>query len=426
MRRRWPPSASSRPPTRWAAASPRTAAWRSRGCDALELAREFGTPAYVVDEDDIRARARAFVGAFARARRRLRGALRGQGVPVHGDPARAGRGGARLRRRLGRRAAPRAARGLRARAHPSARQRQVARRPAGRPRRRRRPRRARQRARHRPPRGARRAGRAPDGADADRARGSARTRTRRCRRAARTRSSASTSRRRRARSRAWPRRAASSSRACTCTSARRSSTSRRSARRSRPSRRSATSTTINLGGGLGVAYGEGDRAAVDRGLRRLQGRRGPRAARRPAAGSSTSRAARSWPTRRVTLYSVESRQAQRRHLRRRRRRHVGQPAPDALRRALRGRGRRPLRRRHALPPRRQALRVGRRHRARRRARRPAPGRRDRDAGDRRLRLLDGQHLQRASRAPPVVFVRDGDARLVVRRDTPDDLVARDV
>ena len=35
------------------------------GCDALELAREFGTPCYVVAEDDIRARARAFVQAFA-------------------------------------------------------------------------------------------------------------------------------------------------------------------------------------------------------------------------------------------------------------------------------------------------------------------------------------------------------------------------
>jgi len=35
------------------------------GCDALELAREFGTPAYVVDEDDLRARARAFLSAFA-------------------------------------------------------------------------------------------------------------------------------------------------------------------------------------------------------------------------------------------------------------------------------------------------------------------------------------------------------------------------
>jgi diaminopimelate decarboxylase len=33
------------------------------GCDVLELAREFGTPAYVVVEDDLRARARAFVQA---------------------------------------------------------------------------------------------------------------------------------------------------------------------------------------------------------------------------------------------------------------------------------------------------------------------------------------------------------------------------
>jgi len=34
------------------------------GCDAIELAREFGTPAYVVAEDDIRARARAYLEAF--------------------------------------------------------------------------------------------------------------------------------------------------------------------------------------------------------------------------------------------------------------------------------------------------------------------------------------------------------------------------
>jgi diaminopimelate decarboxylase len=33
------------------------------GCDAVELAREFGTPAYVVAEDDLRARARAFMEA---------------------------------------------------------------------------------------------------------------------------------------------------------------------------------------------------------------------------------------------------------------------------------------------------------------------------------------------------------------------------
>src|SRR5437764_1257573 len=35
------------------------------GCDALELAREHGTPAYVVAEDDLRARARAFQEALA-------------------------------------------------------------------------------------------------------------------------------------------------------------------------------------------------------------------------------------------------------------------------------------------------------------------------------------------------------------------------
>jgi diaminopimelate decarboxylase len=35
------------------------------GCDAVELAREFGTPAYVVAEDDVRARARAFTEAMS-------------------------------------------------------------------------------------------------------------------------------------------------------------------------------------------------------------------------------------------------------------------------------------------------------------------------------------------------------------------------
>ena len=37
------------------------------GCDAVALAREFGTPAYVVAEDDLRARARAFRAALAAA-----------------------------------------------------------------------------------------------------------------------------------------------------------------------------------------------------------------------------------------------------------------------------------------------------------------------------------------------------------------------
>jgi diaminopimelate decarboxylase len=35
------------------------------GCDAVELAREFGTPAYVVAEDDLRARARGFIDEVA-------------------------------------------------------------------------------------------------------------------------------------------------------------------------------------------------------------------------------------------------------------------------------------------------------------------------------------------------------------------------
>ena len=34
------------------------------GCDVVELAAEFGTPAYIYAEDDIRARARAYLEAF--------------------------------------------------------------------------------------------------------------------------------------------------------------------------------------------------------------------------------------------------------------------------------------------------------------------------------------------------------------------------
>ena len=41
------------------------------GCDVLELAREFGTPAYVYAEEDIRARARSYVEAFARRTERF-------------------------------------------------------------------------------------------------------------------------------------------------------------------------------------------------------------------------------------------------------------------------------------------------------------------------------------------------------------------
>jgi diaminopimelate decarboxylase len=38
---------------------------RVGGCDTIELAREYGTPAFVVAEDDLRARARTFKAAFA-------------------------------------------------------------------------------------------------------------------------------------------------------------------------------------------------------------------------------------------------------------------------------------------------------------------------------------------------------------------------
>jgi len=41
------------------------------GCDTIELAREFGTPAYVYAEDDMRERARAVTEAFARRTERF-------------------------------------------------------------------------------------------------------------------------------------------------------------------------------------------------------------------------------------------------------------------------------------------------------------------------------------------------------------------
>ena len=59
--RLWPRPGALATSTPSAAASTSAGASRSGGCDALELAREFGTPAYVVAEDDLRARARAFV-----------------------------------------------------------------------------------------------------------------------------------------------------------------------------------------------------------------------------------------------------------------------------------------------------------------------------------------------------------------------------
>ena len=63
--------------------------------------------------------------------------------------------------------------------------------------------------------------------------------------------------------------------------------------------------------------------------------------------------------------------------------------------------------------------------ARRAARRAAPGRRAGHARDRRLRLAMAYNYNGVPR-PPVIFCTGGDARLVVRRETYEDLTARDV
>ena len=65
------------------AASVATAGSPIGGCDVLELAREFGTPAYVVAEDDLRARAREFVRALGAHH----GARRGCCSPPRRSPA---------------------------------------------------------------------------------------------------------------------------------------------------------------------------------------------------------------------------------------------------------------------------------------------------------------------------------------------------
>ena len=108
-------------------------------------------------------------------------------------------------------------------------------------------------------------------------------------------------------------------------------------------------------------------AAGDRRLRRREGRGRRTTCSAPASGSPTSPAARSSPTRCVTLYSVETVKRNVVDLGRGRRRHVGQPAPDALRRALRGARRRPPRRRDT-----RCHLAGKHCESRRRARRATP------------------------------------------------------
>jgi diaminopimelate decarboxylase len=52
------------------------------GCDLVELAREFGTPAYVYAEDDMRSRARAYVEAFGARTERFEVIYAGKAFPA--------------------------------------------------------------------------------------------------------------------------------------------------------------------------------------------------------------------------------------------------------------------------------------------------------------------------------------------------------
>jgi diaminopimelate decarboxylase len=52
------------------------------GCDVVELAREFGTPAYVYAEDDMRARARTYLEAFRARRERFEVIYAGKAFPA--------------------------------------------------------------------------------------------------------------------------------------------------------------------------------------------------------------------------------------------------------------------------------------------------------------------------------------------------------
>ena len=76
------------------------------GCDVVELAAEFGTPAYVYAEDDMRARARAFVEAFRARTERFEVIYASKAFPCTAVLPAVRRGGPVRGRGLGRRAAP--------------------------------------------------------------------------------------------------------------------------------------------------------------------------------------------------------------------------------------------------------------------------------------------------------------------------------
>ena len=186
---------------------------------------------------------------------------------------------------------------------------------------------------------------------------------------------------------------------------------------------------LSIGGGLGVPYVVGEERTVDH-------RVGAHGARRlPWRGDPQPRDGRAGPRHRRPggSHPVRGRHDQgrpgRAHLRRGRRRHERQPPPGPLRQRLRGV---PAPVRRCPPPlhrhgRGQALRVG-RHAG---ARRPAAGRRARSATCWRRRspaptATPWGRTTTRSRGPPWCSSAGGDARLVVRRETDDDLLLHDV
>ena len=74
------------------------------GCDVVDLAAEFGTPAYIYAEDDIRARARAYLDAFRARTDDFEVLYASKAAPITAIYRLLRRAGAVGRRRLGGRA----------------------------------------------------------------------------------------------------------------------------------------------------------------------------------------------------------------------------------------------------------------------------------------------------------------------------------
>ena len=79
------------------------------GCDVVELAERYGTPAYIYAEDDMRARARAYVEAFQSRTDDFEVIYASKALPITAAYRVMARGGAVGGRGLGRRAVPGAA-----------------------------------------------------------------------------------------------------------------------------------------------------------------------------------------------------------------------------------------------------------------------------------------------------------------------------